>query len=797
MKYRKMIAKYNLLLLLLSFLSGTIQPQIKISGRVTDLNNRPLSFVSVVLLQDSSFIFGASTDEMGNFQLSSDNEQHKRYSIKISLVGYQSLEKNFIYPDTNFFKQIVLTENKNTLSSVTVTAKKPLIVRKADRYIINVESSFLANGNSGLEVLQKLPGIWVGNDGSIRIKGNQPVMVMINDIVQRMSGEELAEYLKALRSEDISKIEVIQNPPSEFEAAGSGGIIHIILKRSRQDGLNGSANGNYRRQEKSPLTSMGFSLNYKIKNIYLFGSYSFTKDFRSIVETAGIIYPDKSFYTNNTDRKENITYHQYRLGMAYDLAANHNVIIQTIRTHSELLQNFITGLQYTTDSQSTTGILEAGKLRNFRYGSTTLNYSWKIDTIGSMLKIIADYTNNNKTEDNDFLEVYSDPLQNSTYRNSMPFYTDNYSVQADYIKVFKNKTEWKSGSRYSSIKRDNIIASEDYNGNNWAIDPAGSNRFIYTENLLMFYSSVEKTIKKLTVKAGLRAEETYSIGNSVNSGQEFYKKYFGLFPSVFIMRTLNEQKENSVYMSYARRLTRPGLRDLNPYRLLFNNYTALQGNPDLLPQYIHNFVVGYKFLNDYSVDVYITKTKNVITLSANPGNGNFIDYHSENVSSSNEYGVDLSAPFTFFKIWSVNSSFSLFHLSYSFNDQKISQTTFSAKAVHTITIKKFIDIDIVADYRSPYTYSNLYNPYTFYMDAGFSKKILKSRGRLRLYFTDIFNTLREKELTDYDNTHIEFYRKRPTQSVGFSFSYSFSSGKQFSNRRIDQSNNEERNRIGN
>ena len=86
-----------------------------------------------------------------------------------------------------------------SLGNVTVTNTRPLVTRKPDRYIINVENSFLANGNSALDVLQRSPGLWVDNNGGIRIRGNQSVTVMINDVVQRMSGDELAEYLRSLR----------------------------------------------------------------------------------------------------------------------------------------------------------------------------------------------------------------------------------------------------------------------------------------------------------------------------------------------------------------------------------------------------------------------------------------------------------------------------------------------------------------------------------------------------------------------------------------------------------------------
>lgn len=254
-----------------------VYSQVNITGRVIRADNKPLGCASVVLLQDSIALSGTTTSKTGGFSLLFNFQQNNIYFLRISLVGYVSFQTSFRYPDSNFNK-IVLVENKNILGGVTITAKTPLVVRKSDRYIINVENSLLANGNSGLEVLQKSPGIWVDNNGGIHIKGNQPANVMINDVVQRMSGDDLAEFLKSIKSEDISKIEVIANPPAEFEAVGSGGIIHIILKKPRKDGLNGSVFGRYNQQGKTPLVSMGTSIDYKIKNLYLSGSYSYTND---------------------------------------------------------------------------------------------------------------------------------------------------------------------------------------------------------------------------------------------------------------------------------------------------------------------------------------------------------------------------------------------------------------------------------------------------------------------------------------------------------------------------------------
>ncbi|RZL96934.1 MAG: hypothetical protein EOO88_63380 [Pedobacter sp.] len=178
---------------------------------------------------------------------SGKNIVYKMVTDKLIAVGYQGTGKHpevfTALSDSAFLGNSMMSETVQTLQTVNIKGNKPLIERKTDRYIINVENGALAQGLSAFEVLQKSPGIWVSQNGNIRIKGNQSVMVMINDVVQRMSQDDLAEYLKSLRSEDISKIEVIYNPPAEFEASGTGGIVHIVLKKSRKDGRKTTSYG--------------------------------------------------------------------------------------------------------------------------------------------------------------------------------------------------------------------------------------------------------------------------------------------------------------------------------------------------------------------------------------------------------------------------------------------------------------------------------------------------------------------------------------------------------------------------
>jgi outer membrane receptor protein involved in Fe transport len=782
--------------LVLCLLSELAHSQAKIAGRITDPDNKPLLFASVVLLHDTSFMAGTISDELGNFEIASICENGKKYTLRVSLIGYKPSITQFIYPDTNFNNQIILAPDKNLLGSVTISAQKPFIVRKVDKYIIDIENSFLANGNSGLEVLQKSPGIIVDNFGNIKIKGSQSVTVMINNVVQRMSGEELTDYLKTLKSEDISKIEVIYNPSAELEAAGSGGVIHIVLKKARKDGLTGSVNGQYRHQGRKPYLNDGSSLYYKFRSLSLYGNYTLSKDVKRIIERSAIVYPDNSEYKSFTDRLDNMVRQQGRFGVAFDLSSRHSIGVETIVASTNWKQAFITDKNYFKTTDPKTGTANLDRLRKLGFNSTTLNFINKIDSIGSTLKVIAEYTTNSKSEHAHYMEEYADPTENSIYRNSVPNNTRLYSSQVDFVKVFNKNTEWKIGVKYNSINRDNAMITEDLNNNTWVNDSAGSDHFLYKERLFMVYSSIEKSVKKTSVKLGLRGEQTHSTGISYSLNQQFSKDYFNIFPSLYILQNFGGQSRNSLYLNYSRRLTRPALIELNPNRWIYSNNTASTGNPDLKPQYTHNLELGFKYLSDYQVNVYLAQTENVIALLTTAGNNNFTEYKYQNFKNSTEYGLNLNAPFKVLKGWTMNNSLLVYHLSYAYDNTGNDQTSFSIKSFHAITLKSIIDINAIANYNSPTVYGNLKMLNSFNFDIGFLKSILKSKGRLNLYFSDIFNTLREKEITNDNGSNILFYRKRPTRTISFSFTYNFSAGKKFESKKIEQSNSE-RSRIDN
>jgi len=766
-----------------------------LNGIVVDQKGKGIPFASVSLFESTVLLEGTISTETGNYQLSRRLEVQHTYKLKVSSIGYEIMELSFNYPDTNAIKRIVMTEDRKTLKAVNVTSEKPLIERRTDRFIVNVEGSILETGNNGLEVLQKSPGIWVSNDGSIKIKGNQSVMVMINNVVQRMSESDLAEYLRTLRSEDISKIEIISSPPSEFEAAGSGGIIHILLKKTRKDGLVGSLSSQYRQQVNRPAWSSGISLNYKLKSLYLSGNLSGGKEESDYIATTKINYPNQDFYVSSTDRYNNNGRLMYRVSAAYDLGKNQSLSFQSIQNENKMNQYFDTHISF-QGIQPLKGEARSEWFRRPSLHSSTLNYLLKTDSLGSELKIIADYVYSARTELNNFSSVYSFAPKNSTYRNNTPNKTNLYSLQTDYTKFFDKTVSFKTGLKFVATKRDNEVLNENLIGGNWQLNPKLSNRFIYNENLSMAYVSLEKTWGKLSAKVGLRAEYTDMEGNSITGNSKFNRDYLGLFPSFFINQKLNEKSGSALYLSYARRLQRPSFSDLNPYRLQFDDYLTQLGNPALTPEYTHKIEVGTIFWKGFSADIYYALTLDKIAQLANPV-GNVIEYQTRNFNNSNEYGFSFNAPIKILKWWTTNSSLAGYNLSYKLNDYRISQTTFYARSSHIFALKNLLDLDAGIDYRSPFVRANTKVSYQLYTDFGASKRLLNKSLMLRFYVSDVFNTAREKDYTAFADTRIDFYQKRPTRNFSLSVSYNFSSGKKFNAKRIEQSNDEEKRRIGN
>lgn len=275
----------------------------QITGTVKTTKGEPIQFANVILFDaiDSTIIVGSSTDELGKFSIKSTRLGET--FLKISSIGYKSFSTKVFKINNlseNFeIENLILFDEDNTLSEVTVSAKKQLIENTPTGKIINIQSSLMTKGSNALQVLERLPGVITDRrNNQFSLNGQSGVTILFNGRRVQMTMDELMNLLESTVADNIEKIELITSPTAQYDADGGAGIINIIFKNNETLGtkINFSATAGYGFREKG-VTSIGLSQGYKKLNFNAY--YSFLHDV-SRSGFKGFGTSDKTFLSSAT-----------------------------------------------------------------------------------------------------------------------------------------------------------------------------------------------------------------------------------------------------------------------------------------------------------------------------------------------------------------------------------------------------------------------------------------------------------------------------------------------------------------
>ncbi len=180
---------------LLVFNDVLVKAQGSINITVTDDRHHPLPGATVYLSgADSATILYKAADTTGTVEFI--QLPAGRYRLRASQTGYIDGNSEWIdLEQNNVSSRIILTAKSGLLKDVTVTAKKQFIQFLPDKTVINPEANITNAGATVMDVLEKSPGITVGKDGSIIMKGKPAVMVLIDGKPTQLSGADLQAYL--------------------------------------------------------------------------------------------------------------------------------------------------------------------------------------------------------------------------------------------------------------------------------------------------------------------------------------------------------------------------------------------------------------------------------------------------------------------------------------------------------------------------------------------------------------------------------------------------------------------------
>ena len=800
---------FSLLAAITIGMSSLAQTGGKISGSIKDGGNQKIidaATISLLKAKDSTLVKAAVTDAAGNFSF--ENIREGSYLVLATSIGHtRTYSSSFTVSASNSVSVGVLqlvVSDKN-LKEVTVISKKPLIERKLDRTIVNVDASITNTGSTALEVLEKAPGVSVDKDGNISLKGKQGVIIYLDGRPSYLSGPDLANMLRNMTASQLDQLEIMTNPPAKYDAAGNAGVINIITKKNKQFGYNGSITTGYTQGRYARFTE-AVSFNYRNKKINFFSSLNYNHNHRS--EELYIIrnFRDagtkniKAIFDQNSNMGNQSDNYSAKVGLDYSVSKNTTIGIVVNGFYNPSIWHSSTNtLIYDPNNnltnQTTAFTKNEEEWKNF---SSNFNVRTKLDSTGQAITADLDLIQYKATSLQPLTSSYYDNMGNLTrtpdvLNGTLPTQIKIYSGKIDYTLPLKKGAKFEAGIKTSFVNTDNDARYDSVKTGYSVLDSGRSNHFIYTENINAAYVNYNRPLgKKWSAQFGLRVENTnsngvskgYAYNTTLNKFEyteiKFNRSYTQLFPTVYLQYAPNEK--NQFVINYGRRIKRPDYEDINPFVHFLDRYTFEQGNPNLSAQFAHNIELSHTYNGFLTTTVNYTNTNNIIQQVIEQNDLTNETYIKKaNIAKSEQFGLSISANKSVTKWWSANIYTNIFNNRFTgtVNNELISigQTSFMVQVQQQFKFGKGWSAELSGFYRSKGLEGVIYINPIMQVNAGFSKQVLKNKGSIRLNIRDIFAGGVFKGYSKYGTVDANFRNVNDSRAVGITFTYRFSKGK--------------------
>jgi len=583
--------------------------QYTVSGILQDKGGNAVEFAEVIVTGSEKTVTSSTlTNEKGFFTLTSGTGN---YSLYISFMGSEVFRKEIeVNKDINLGQ--INVEIAKQLDEVLVEQKKRLVERKVDRLIFNVENTIAASGGDALDALRLVPRVKVEND-VVSIIGKGSILVMIDDRIMRLTGDELTAFLKSIRADDIKSIEVITNPPAKYSAEGNSGIINIRLKKAKHDAWNGYIQSTYKQNTyASGLNNAGF--NYQKDKLAIQASVGKTDGANGPINRMWFSYPEYLWdeVSGNNSRFDLLN---GRFSADYKLTDKFTTGIQYYGQRNNYETNDITTVNVINNTtqvrDSIIKTLGNDTAKN-KYNSINYHFVYTMDTIGKKLSFDIDYfrysTKSDRTFETDTYDVNGIilPERFTSLNNMGNRRVDNFSANADMEHPLKFM-KMNYGARYSNTKTSSDFGLYNLSSGVPVWDASQSNEFVFKENTYAGFIDAAKEFGKWEAKAGLRVESTHTNGRSLTTGQQNTIDYTKLFPTAYLV--FKPTEDHSISLNYGRRIQRPNFEFLNPFRFINSQYSYSEGNPYLQPSFANALELEYGYKDNYTVALYYSKIK--------------------------------------------------------------------------------------------------------------------------------------------------------------------------------------------
>ncbi|MFD3001953.1 TonB-dependent receptor domain-containing protein [Pontibacter toksunensis] len=737
--------------------------QSRISGQVQGEEGSPLPFATVLLLssKDSSVVSGAITTEAGDYVV--EKVGNGSYCIAASMVGYHKVySAHFVVSETNQSLRLPLLVARidaRQLNEVIVTAQKPLFEQQLDRLVVNVQSSITAAGATALEVLERSPGILVNRqDNTLSLLGKAGVVVMVNGKITRLPAEAVLQMLAGMNAGNIEKIELYTTPPASFDAEGTGGVVNIVLKQNQEYGTNGaySLTMGYGWYARPGAT---FNINHRKEKLNLFADGSFLWDhywFSAYTNRSFLHHGERVRSSTHSDRDTHHMTYNARLGFEYSLGANTslNGLVAGFNNRAEQFARNKAEI-YHAEALSTSIHIKDHEINNWRHlmGNLNLQHAFADK---SRLTLDLDYLLYHHRNPHWYENQYQYwpegteqlELMNATKRTPIHIWVG----KADYNWEVNEKLAMETGVKgtWSTFRNDVLL--EKLVDTEWQPQDEFSQDVNMREDIGAAYLNSRYQLDARTkLQAGLRWEYTQTDLTSEAGENILNRRYHNFFPSLFLSRDLNEN--NSLQLSYSRRITRPTYGNLAPFVTFLDPNSSMFGNSSLRPAISDAVQAVYQWKNSYTVTLQYSHDKDALswTMVVDPQQNKQYVY-TENIKGITTYSLSMNLPVTLTEWWQTQNSlmgnWQQNETNYQGENLQVEGYTGQVNSTHTFTLPRDFSVEASGLYKSPSFMSVLRFRSFGSVNLGLQKKLKNEGGTFRLTVTDLFWTMRMEAVND-------------------------------------------------
>ena len=735
----------------------------KITGVITDRDNNPIEFATIVLqTTDSVFLNSAYTDSVGRFSIKTDTLP---VIITIQHLMYETYQKKC---NTKAIGSIQMNEKSQMLSEVSIIGEYPL-VRVIDGKMTYNMSQLLTDkmATSIYDAILKLPGIHI-QKGTFQLIGANNVTILINGKKTNMDENQLNNLLKNMPKERIREAEVMYSAPPQYHVRGA--VINLVLDNAIYDTqqlqgqINTLYNQGYYKNFQGGVTILYNTPKTLTDFLYSFG-YNQVRTGQEIISQH--IFNDQVSDINQSDRGYSVKpIHTIRLGNDWLINDKDKITLAYTAEIQPWMRSFNSSNGTYSDSENKKNTDKPVQMHNIALNYTSgFGFSTGIDFTS-----YKNHTTQHYRERMEGKEDFFDARSKQDIRR-LSFYADqSHSLGKGWTLNYGTKFSFAS-DKSSQIYHSSV-------SHNWSDYDSDSQLNEYTYDLYAGFS--KRFANNLSLNASLTGE--------------YYKHkkidYRSLFPMMEITYTANPV---SVFqLSVSSDKVYPSYWEMQNTTSYLNGYTEIQGNTDLRPAKNYSFQLNYIWKSKYIFTLFANYTDDFFCqIPYQSSDRLMLIYKTLNFNYSAKLGFNMMIPFRISRIFESRfilngyydkmKSDHYYDLSFTKNNLAIYT---NLDNTFTISSKPNIKAELSGSYIS----RNIQGPMTinamYRIDTGIKWTFNRNKAELSLKV----NSWAPKELNlQYQTQNLRMKEVVDSRRISLSFTYRFGDFKPKAHKEVDQS----------